>query len=98
MASNDAVGAAKEAVAVLKAAVQRVAVEYGDTLGVRRLTSDVERFAADLEELGPPAPGHRPGPTPDELEEIPDEPYDESMWSDAETEGYGSATPGRRAP
>ena len=98
MASNDAVGAAKEAVAVLKAAVQRVANEYGDTLGVRRLTSDVERFAADLEELGAPAPGHRPGPAPDDLEEIPDEPYDESMWSDAETEGYGSATLGRRAP
>ncbi len=28
---------------------------------------------------------------PDELEEISDEPYDESMWSDAEHEGFASA-------
>jgi hypothetical protein len=96
VASQDAVGATKEAVAALKAAVARVSAEYGDTLGVRRLKSDVERFAADLDELGTPAPGHRPGPAPDELEEISDEPYDESMWSDAEHEGFGA--PDRRAP
>lgn len=33
---------------------------------------------------------------PDELEEISDEPYDESMWSDAAHEGLGA--PDRRAP
>jgi hypothetical protein len=32
----------------------------------------------------------------DELEEISDEPYDESMWSDDAHEGLGA--PGRRAP
>ena len=96
MASQDAVGATKQAVAALKAAVARVRNDYGDTLGVRRLTSDVERFAADLEELGSPAPRHRPAPAPDELEEISDEPYDQSMWSDAEHEGFGA--PDRHAP
>ena len=96
MASQDALFATKEAIAALKAAVTRLGNEYGDTLGMRRLSSDVERFAADLEELGNPAPGHRPGPAPEELEEIPDTPYDESMWSDAEHEGFGA--PDRRAP
>jgi hypothetical protein len=96
MASHDALGATQDAVAALKAAVSRLRNEYGDTLGIRRLASDVERFAADLDELGSPAPGHRPGPAPHELEEISDEPYDESMWSDAEHEGFGA--PDRRAP
>jgi hypothetical protein len=95
VASQDAVGATKEAVA-LKAAVAQVPAEYGDTLGVRRLQSDVDRLPADLDELGTPAPGHRPGPAPDEWEEISDEPYDEFMWSDAEHEGFGA--PDRRAP
>ena len=96
MTSPDAVGAAREAIASLRTAVQRLRNEYGDTLGVRRISSDVERFVADLDELGGPAPGHRPGPAPDELEEIPDTPYDEAMWSDAEHEGFGA--PDRHAP
>lgn len=87
MSSRDAVGATREAIAVLTAAVSRLREEYGDTLGVRRITSDLERFSLDLEELGGPAPGHRPRVRPEDLEEIPDEPYDESMWADAETEG-----------
>ena len=87
MSSRDAAGATREAIAVLTAAVTRLREEYGDTLGVRRVTSDLERFSADLDELGSPARGHRPRVGPDDLEEIPDEPYDESMWADAETEG-----------
>lgn len=87
MSSRDAVGATREAVAGLSAAVARLREEYGDTLGVRRITSDLARFSADLDELGEPAPGHRPGVRPDQLEEIPDEPYDESMWGpDTESE------------
>ena len=72
------------------------AASTGTRSGIQRLTSDVSRFAADLDELGPPAPGHRPAPAPEDLEEIPDEPYDESMWSDAEHEGFGA--PDRHAP
>jgi hypothetical protein len=51
---------------------------------------------------GPVASQHAVGATkqavaaPDVLEEISDEPYDESMWSDAEHEGFGA--PDRRAP
>ena len=86
MSSQDAVGATREAVTALAAAVLRVRHEYGDTLGVRRLTSDVDRLQADLDELGEPQPGHRPRVSPDELLEIPDAPYDESMWQDAQSE------------
>lgn len=86
--AREAVDATREAVAVLQAAVERLRREYGDTLGVRRITSDVGRFLIDLDELGDPEPGYHPQPDPDQLEEIPDAPYDESMWADAETEGH----------
>lgn len=86
MSIQDPVAATRAAVTSLAAAVLRVRNEYGDTLGVRRLTSDVDRLLADLDELGGPAPGHRPGVSPDEVTEIPDDPYDESMWQDAQTE------------
>jgi hypothetical protein len=86
MASQDAVGATREAITSLAAAVLRLRNEYGDTLGIRRITSDVDRLQADLDELGDPKPGHRPGVNPEDLEEIPDDPSDESMWQDAQSE------------
>lgn len=86
MSSNDPVGATREALTTLAAAVLRVRNEYGETLGVRRLTSDVDRLQADLDELGDRMPGHTPGVNKDELLEIPDDPYDESMWQDAQSE------------
>ncbi|MDQ3615393.1 MAG: hypothetical protein M3393_01960 [Actinomycetota bacterium] len=86
MSSQDAVGATREALTSLAAASLRVRNEYGDTLGVRRLTSDIDRILADLDELGMPAPGHRPGVRAEDLIEIPDDPYDESMWHDAQSE------------
>ncbi len=86
MSSNDAVGATHEALTTLAAAVLRVRNEYGDTLGVRRLVTDVDRLHADLDELGDPQPGHRPHVDKADLLEIPDDPYDESMWQDAQSE------------
>lgn len=86
MSSNDdPVAATREALTTLAAAVLRVRHQYGDTLGVRRLTSDVDRLNADLDELGDPQPGYVPVDK-GELLEIPDDPYDESMWQDAESE------------
>lgn len=84
--SQDPVAAARAALTSLAASVLRLRNEYGDTLGVRRLTSDVDRLQADLDELGEPAPGHRPGVNPEEMTVIPDDPYDESMWQDAQSE------------
>jgi len=86
MTELDSVAATRAALTSLAAAVLRLRSEYGDTLGVRRLTSDVDRLNADLDELGTPAPGARPPVAPAEMIPIPDEPYDESMWHDAQSE------------
>jgi hypothetical protein len=86
MSEQDAVAATRAALTSLAATVLRVRNEYGDTLGVRRLTSDVDRLRADLDELGGPLPGHHPGVDKQDLLEIPDDPYDESMWQDAQSE------------
>jgi hypothetical protein len=86
MSAQDPVAAARAALTSLAAEVLRIRNEYGDTLGVRRLTSDVDRLLADLDELGGPAPGHRPPVSPEEMVRIPDDSYDESMWQDAQTE------------
>jgi hypothetical protein len=86
MTAQDAVGSTREALTALAATVLQVSNEYGDTLGVRRLTSDVDRLAEALDQLGEPQPGHRPHPGPDEMILIPDDAYDESMWHDAQSE------------
>jgi hypothetical protein len=86
MSAQDPVAATRAALTSLAAAVLRIRNEYGDTLGVRRLVSDVDRLQADLDELGDPSPSHRPPVSPQEMIPIPDEPYDESMWQDAQTE------------
>jgi hypothetical protein len=86
MPAQDSVGATREALTTLAAAVLRLRTEYGDTLGVRRLTSDVDRLAEALDLLGDPQPGHRPGVDSADMIEIPDDPYDEAMWQDAQSE------------
>jgi hypothetical protein len=86
MPAQDAVTATREALATLAAAVLQIRNEYGDTLGVRRLASDVDRLAEALDQLGDPEPGHRPEVSREDMIEIPDEPYDESMWQDAQSE------------
>ena len=93
---NNSVAAVARALEGLHAAVGKLGQEYGDTLGIRRLVSDVARLSDDLAELGQPDPKHRPGPGPEELEEISDVEYDASMWTDAEHEGFGA--PDRHAP
>jgi len=93
---NSGVAAVVRALEGLRDAVGNLSQEYGDTLGIGRLVSDVARLNDDLAELGPPDPRHRPGSVPEELEEIPDVEYDASMWTDAEHEGFGA--PDRHAP
>lgn len=86
MPAHDAVGATREALTALAAAVLEIRQEYGDTLGVRRITSDVDRLNEALDQLGEPQPGHRPGISDSQIIVIPDDPYDESMWHEAESE------------
>ena len=93
---HSAVAGVRQAILQLEQALQQLRAEYGDTLGVRRVTSDVRRLGDDLDELGEPRPGHSPAPRLEDLEEIPDREYDASMWSGAEQEGFGA--PDRHAP
>ena len=88
MSAQDAVGATREALTTVAAAVLRIRNEYGDTLGVRRLTSDVDRLAEALDQLGEPQQGHRPAVDAVEMIVIPDDAYDESMWRDAQSETH----------
>jgi hypothetical protein len=86
MPEQDSVAATRSALTSLAAAVLRVRNEYGDTIGVRRLTQDVDRVLEDLDHLGSPNPSRRPPVAPEEMIPIPDEPYDEGMWHDAQSE------------
>ena len=95
MVGHDSRADVETALANLDRAVAALRDEYGNTLGVRRLTSDVRRLADDIDELGQPEPGYHAARR-DDLEEIPDVPYDPSMWADAEDEGFGA--PDRHAP
>lgn len=95
MGAQDSRAAVAAAIAVLESAISRLRDDYGESLGVRRLASDVRRLSDDLAELGDPLPGHPPV-ADHELEEIPDVPYDRAMWTDAEDEGFGA--PDRHAP
>ncbi|MFT4009232.1 MAG: hypothetical protein QM655_04235 [Nocardioidaceae bacterium] len=83
--TQDAVAATKASIDSLSAATARLAHEYGETLGVRRLLSDVSRLKDDLAELGDPKPGHRP-PGDAEVVVIDDRPYDDSLWEDGDSE------------
>jgi len=82
---QDAVAATQAAIDSLTAAAARIADQHGDTLGVRRLLSDVARLKDDLAELGDPKPGHKPSGEP-EIVEIDDSPYDDNLWDDSDSE------------
>jgi hypothetical protein len=86
MSAAQAVADARSAAESLADAAARVAHEYGDTLGVRRLLSDVARLKDNLEQIGDPQPGYRPVGEEHEIMVIDDKPYDESMWSDSDSE------------
>lgn len=94
MGAAQSLDAVRRAVSELAQAVEALRRSYGETLGVRRLDSDVKRLSENLDHLGEPDPSHVEAET--ELQEIPDTPYDRSMWKDAEDEGFGA--PDRHAP
>lgn len=85
---GDPLAAARTRARELAESVQQIEAVYGNTLGVRRLRSDMHRLFECLDELGPPLPGHH-APAPITRVRVPGEPYDESMWGDAESEGLG---------
>lgn len=71
---------------------------YGDAPAVRRLVNDLERLDIDADDLEGAAPApvrestaSRPG-----IVQIPDTPYDESLWAGADDEGVGGYRGERR--
>ncbi|MCJ0907361.1 hypothetical protein [Rhodococcus sp. ARC_M6] len=61
---------------------------YGDAPAVRRLVNDVERLEIDYVDLEV-SPPHLTHHRPVERIQVPDTPYDASMWQGADDEGVG---------
>src|SRR5687768_6516161 len=72
--------------------VSSLRARYGDVAAVQRLANDVERMdidATELVDLGT-TPRQREAPQVErEVVVVPDTPYDESLWKDADDEGLG---------
>ena len=79
----------RRALAGLQRTVGMLETRYVDSLGLRRLTSDVRRLADDLDELGELRPTKPTGDSLPRLEFVPDEPYEPGFWRDADDEGIG---------
>ncbi|MFD4670352.1 hypothetical protein ACFWNN_11495 [Lentzea sp. NPDC058450] len=75
----------------MRHAVSNLRARYGDVAAVRRLANDVERMDIDASELVDLAtPRQREAPQVErEVVVVPDTPYDESLWKDADDEGLG---------
>ncbi len=90
MPVKDDVAAARKAVQALRQAVEGVTRHYADTVDVRRLKADVSRLDDDLDLLcGTALPRETPQSQRQALEVIPDTPYAQDFWMDAEDEGLG---------
>lgn len=82
--------AAREAVRALEQAVRGLVQHYGDAVDARRLRTDVERVAQDLELLcGPGQQPPTPPPPSQPMTVIDDRAYAQDFWMDAEDEGLG---------
>lgn len=79
----------RRALAALQRAVGTLETRYADSLGLRRLTSDVRRLADDLDELGELRLAKPTGDRLPRLEFVPDKPYEPDFWRDADDEGVG---------
>lgn len=79
----------RRALLELERAVGRLQAHHTETLGVRRLVSDVRRLIDDLDEIGdlPPAPAVASAEP--RLHYVSDTPYPPDLWHDADDEGLG---------
>lgn len=79
----------------LTRSVSRLEQHIGSGLELRRVRSDTEHLRESLALLRASAPDQPPEQRP-EMVTIPDTPYDNALWTDAEDEGLGAKD--RRAP
>jgi hypothetical protein len=92
----------RKALAALRYSVARLRARHTETLGVRRLSADVERIGEDLELLGDLRPATAAGDRLPRLEFVQDAPYDPTVFENADDEGLGgmryTAQPEARRP
>lgn len=86
--SNLDLAAMRRALGELRQCVTALRDRYGDAPSVRRIANDVERLDIDVAEFDATPPPHQPPREPD-LVLVSDEPYDPSLWRDADDEGVG---------
>lgn len=79
----------------LTRSVSRLEQHVGSGLELRRVRSDTEHLRESLALLRASTPDQPPEKRP-EMVTIPDTPYDNALWTDAEDEGLGAKD--RRAP
>jgi hypothetical protein len=89
MPMHEDVAEVRRALAALHRAVGTLETRYAASLGLRRLTSDVQRLSDDLDELGELRLAKPTGDRLPRLEFVPDKPYEPDFWRDADDEGVG---------
>lgn len=77
----------RRALTALDRAVTGLRARHADTLGLRRLASDVRRLNEDVDLLGELRPAVRTGDRLPRLEFVPDAPYSDDLWHGADDEG-----------
>lgn len=73
----------------LRQCVGSLRTVYGDAAAVRRLANDVDRLDIDAHDLDASPPRPSPGMTSERVQ-VPDTPYDPSLWQGVDDEGLGS--------
>jgi len=90
MGQPEDVNAARNALRALERAAAALAAHYGDSVDARRLRTDVERVAQDLNLLcGSDAETGNGAAAAPRLQVIEDTAYPQDFWMDAEDEGLG---------
>ncbi|MFM9370385.1 hypothetical protein [Streptomyces sp. Da 82-17] len=95
MSLQEDLKAAQRCLDELGRSVDSLEKQLGATLDVRRVRADADHLRASLAQLREAAPDQGSGTRP-EVIRIPDKPYDDSLWSDADDEGLGARD--RHAP
>jgi hypothetical protein len=89
MPLQDDVNEVRRALAALRRAVDTLQSHAAESIGLRRLASDVARLSDDLDELGDLKPARPAGDRLPRLQFVPDQPYEPDFWRDADDEGVG---------
>lgn len=96
MSLHDELRTAQRCLDDLAQCVTRLERQLGSPLEIRRVRSDTDHLQESLSLLSATVPGHRPAPAAGvpvggEIIPVPDTPYDQRLWTDADDEGVGVA-------